>query len=93
MSGNRYSYANFTGKPYIYYFGVPYRPGTVKQNNAQRTIIRTNQPAMSAIPQDITDSSGTWANAVRKDNLFRTYANSKANTGCLVEKCCGNSTK
>lgn len=43
---NRYSYADFTGKPYIYYHGIPYAKNTnppMTNQEDNRTIIRTNQ--------------------------------------------------
>lgn len=47
MAINRYSFVDYTGKPYIHYFGVankvlPYQAQA--SNNSNRSIIRTNQP-------------------------------------------------
>ncbi|AHA45240.1 hypothetical protein qu_638 [Acanthamoeba polyphaga mimivirus] len=41
----RYSYTNFTGKPYSHYHGIPYQVNdNCFPNNNDRTIIRQNQP-------------------------------------------------
>ncbi|XWV25854.1 hypothetical protein QJ857_gp1228 [Tupanvirus soda lake] len=44
---NRHAFVDFSAKPYIYHFGIPYQKQQYQPqnyNNQERTIIRTNQP-------------------------------------------------
>jgi len=56
---NRYAYTNYTGKPYIYYHGIPVNRNCTPQYNTLtnshfRTVVRTNQT---------NDDNNVWAHA------------------------------
>ncbi|AQN68535.1 hypothetical protein [Saudi moumouvirus] len=80
---SRYSYTNFTGNPYTYYYGVPYDVNIDERqrllhnnNNHNRTIIRSNQNACPSVIQARNDPRiNAWSTNVRKDNLYANYAN------------------
>ena len=86
---NRHAYTDYTGKPYIYYNGVPFTKkysGDCYQEHPYRTVVRTNLPdgaitdcvtanGMGQISRRLQSMSlfDRWARAARKDNVFLRY--------------------
>jgi len=84
----RHAYTNYTGKPYIYYNGVSYRPGcdsNCEDEHPYRTIIRNNKSdntitntvplnGIGNLSKIISCANGdAWSKSVRKDNLYKRY--------------------
>jgi hypothetical protein len=80
---NRYSFVDFTAKPYIYHHGIPYHKQlyTPQHSNKQdRTIIRTNQPNQNMVQQYVP------TNRMQDIGQNQMFANYDDNWSNLVRK-------